>query len=108
ISTNGTFSNEYVAIQQDDGIIDALWNNRTAGNNVLKFEFEIYGSVFFYSTECLFSQGDALILMDFVASTGHRIQTSHSSGRRNILKNYNATTFPYNIWIKAELFIDYN
>src|SRR5690554_7284138 len=48
ITTNGTFSNEYVGIIQDDGIIDALWNNRTAGNNVLKFEFEIYGSVFFY------------------------------------------------------------
>src|SRR5690606_16578377 len=47
ITTNGTFSNEYVTIQQDDGIIDALWNNRTAGNNVLKFEFEICGSVFF-------------------------------------------------------------
>jgi len=47
MTTNGTFSNEYVTIQQDDGIIDALWNNRTAGNNVLKFEFEVYGTVFF-------------------------------------------------------------
>src|SRR5690606_22232309 len=25
-----------------------------------------------------------------------------------ILKNYSAATFPYNMWIKAELFIDYN
>src|SRR5690554_6103074 len=47
MTTNGTFSNEYVSIIQDDGIIDALWNNRTVGNNVAKFEFEIYGAVFF-------------------------------------------------------------
>src|SRR5690606_22641031 len=57
ITTNGTFSSEYVGIIQDDGIIDTLWSNRTAGNNVLKFEFEIYGSVFFNSGVGLLSQG---------------------------------------------------
>jgi len=110
ITTNGTFSNEYVDIIQDDGIIDALWNNRTVGNNVLKFEFEIYGSVFFYNGVALLSQGTSLMLMGFVASTGHRIGASHaySSNGYTILKTYSATTFPYNMWIKAELFIDYN
>src|SRR5690554_1627167 len=110
ITTNGTFSNEYVAIQQDDGIIDALWNNRTAGNNVLKFEFEIYGSVFFYNEVRLLSQGTPFMSMGFAASTGHRIEASHtySSNGYTVLKQYDATTFPYNMWIKTELFIDYN
>src|SRR5690554_6527162 len=43
MTTNST-AGQHVFIQQDDGIIDALWNNRTAGNNVLKLEFEVYGS----------------------------------------------------------------
>ena len=48
--------------------------------------------------------------MGFFASTGHRIATSHaySSNGYIVLKQYDATTFPYNVWIKAELFIDYN
>src|SRR5690606_191919 len=110
ITTNGTFSSEYVGIIQDDGIIDTLWSNRTAGNNVLKFEFEIYGSVFFNSGVGLLSQGSYFMSMRFVASTGHYIETSHKSSSNGyaILKNYSATTFPYNMWIKAELFIDYN
>ena|SRR5690554_5570047 len=45
--TNNLAFHKFVRIRQDDGIIDALWNNRTAGNNVAKFEFEIYGSGFF-------------------------------------------------------------
>ena len=36
-----------ITFRQAQGVIDLLWNNRTAGNNVLKFEFEIYGAVFF-------------------------------------------------------------
>src|SRR5690554_2572302 len=108
ITTNGTFSNEYIGIRQDVGIIDALWNSRTAGNNVLKFEFEIYGSVFFYSGVGLFNQGSYFISMRFVASTGHRIEASHRGSGYAILKNYSTTTFPYNMWIKSELFFDYN
>src|SRR5690554_822637 len=48
--------------------------------------------------------------MGFVASTGHRIEAAHtySSNNYTVLKQYDATTFPYNMWIKAEMFIDYN
>src|SRR5690554_7166657 len=48
--------------------------------------------------------------MGFVASTQHRIEAAHtySSNNYTVLKQYDATTFPYNMWIKSELFIDYN
>src|SRR5690554_1434094 len=56
ITTNG-FSNESVIIRQNDGIIDTLWINRTAGNNVLKLEYEFYVSRDSYGTRgWLFSQ----------------------------------------------------
>lgn len=45
--TNGNFSNEYVTIQQSTNIINTLWNNFTVGNNVLKYEYEVYGTGFF-------------------------------------------------------------
>src|SRR5690554_1175466 len=107
MTTNGTFSNEYVTIQQDDGIIDALWNNRTAGNNVLKFEFEVYGSGIFVVSSGLFNQNLWLMAMNF-KTTLRRIEGYNSGNSQFILKQYDATTFPYNMWIKAELFIDYN
>lgn len=113
ITTNGVATNEYVYIRQDDGVIDALWNNRTAGNNVLKLEFEIYGSVFFYSVVSL-SQStpyhiNPLIQMTFAATTGHYISGGHAGSHLNgQLKQYDTTTFPYDMWIKAEMFIDYN
>lgn len=50
-TTNGTFSNEYVNVLQNMGVINALWNNRTAGNNVLKYEYEVYGTGFLTHTE---------------------------------------------------------
>jgi len=64
MTTNGTIPNEYVTIQQDDGIIDALWNNRTTGNNVLKLEFEVYGTDQFIVYARLLDQGgDFMLLM---------------------------------------------
>src|SRR5690554_578814 len=110
MTTNGTFSNEDATIQQDDGIIDALWNNRTAGNNVLKLEYEVYGSGIFIVRGGLFNQGRWLMSMDLNTYSGHRIAGAHvdSDNSQFTLKQYDATTFPYNIWIKVELFIDYN
>src|SRR5690606_24382467 len=106
MTTNGTFSNEYVTIQQYDGIIDALWNNRTAGNNVLKLEFEIYGSGIFHTNGGI---DGPKMRISFVTYVSHFIRTSYSQPQNNTftLKQYDATTFPYNIWIKSELFIDY-
>src|SRR5690606_9515240 len=110
ITTNGTFSNEYIGIIQDDGIIDALWSNRTTGKNVAKLEFEVYGSSFFIASGDLLNQGVNFMTLNFKSTTVHRIETYHTGSGVGfpILKQYDATTFPYNIWIKAELFIDYN
>src|SRR5690606_8550006 len=40
-------SSSYVGaggIRQSQGVMDSLWNNRLAGNDILKFEFEFYGA----------------------------------------------------------------
>src|SRR5690554_6402000 len=107
MTTNGTFSNEDIAILQDDGIIDALWNNRTTGNNVLKFEFETYGTGFFNTAGGIFNNS---VNINFVTSGLHYIRAYYSQPQNNTstLKQYDATTFPYNKWIKSELFLDYN
>src|SRR5690606_30888433 len=34
-------STDAVSFWQDSGIIDVLWNNRMAGNNILKVEYEL-------------------------------------------------------------------
>ena len=103
ITTNSTFSDQIVSIQQQD--IDLLWNNRTASNNVLKMEYEVYGTGSFHAAAGLLSH----LSFYFQANVLYRIQVypsnMHSSSD---LKQYDATTFPYNMWIKAELFIDYN
>src|SRR5690554_3173722 len=106
MTSNSTFSIEDIAIQQDDGIIDALWNNRTAGNNVLKLEYELYGSGTFYAVGGIANR----IKIAFTADALHYIRAYYSQPQNHTftLKQYDATTFPYNMWIKAELFIDYN
>src|SRR5690554_4398934 len=78
MTTNGTFSNEYVAVRQDNGIIDTLWNNRTAGNNVLKLEFEVYGSSFFIASGDLLNQGINFMTLNFKSTTAYRIETYHT------------------------------
>src|SRR5690554_2816620 len=62
MTTNSTVY-EYISILQGDGIIDTLWNNRTAGNNVLKFEYEIYGSGTFYVGGSIERQGGGCLLI---------------------------------------------
>lgn len=111
-TTNGTFSNESVTIQQSTGIINALWNNRTAGNNVLKYEYEVYGTGWFNAYGNLYNNNSALMYLRFASTTVHYIQTTcrgmTSPNSQPILKNYTASTFPHNMWIKVEFFIDYN
>src|SRR5690554_25832 len=110
MTTNSTVY-EYISILQGDGIIDTLWNNRTAGNNVLKFEYEIYGSGTFYVGGSIERQGGgSLMNIAFVTTSFHSILAYYFQSQNNqfTLKQYDATTFPYNMWIKAELFIDYN
>ncbi|SEH79239.1 Por secretion system C-terminal sorting domain-containing protein, partial [Paenimyroides aquimaris] len=99
-----------VSFRQDNGIIDVLWNNRIAGNNILKFEYEFYGTDVFNVHGSITSLGPNLINITFQSNL-NRIGANYwdSTSIKNIvLKNYNTTPFPYNTWIKAEMFIDYN
>jgi len=109
-NTTGTFSNEYVNIKQNTGVISALWNNRTAGNNVLKFEYEVFGTGFFIAEGGLLSGIGNFINLRFISSSDYRIEAyTQSSGITNvILKSYTSATFPNNTWHKVEIFFDYN
>lgn len=99
-----------VNFRQNNGVIDALWNNRTVGNNILKFEYEFYGVDVFNSHGSILSQATNLINVTFQSSL-NRIGVNYwdtTSNKNIILKNYNTDPFPYNVWIKVEMFIDYN
>src|SRR5690606_31173357 len=104
-TTNSTL-NEYIMIQQ---AIDALWNNRTAGNNVLKFEYEVFGTGFFIAEGSIWDGGINFINLRFLATSGHRIEarTIGSVTTNQILQSYTSATFPYNTWHKVEFFYDY-
>lgn len=99
-----------VNFRQDYDLIDVLWNNRTAGYNILKFEYEFYGIDNFIVGSSILSQGPGLINIAF-QSTQKRIVANYwyaTSHKQIILKNYNTDPYPFNIWIKVEMFIDYN
>src|SRR5690606_35232925 len=70
-TTNGNFSNEYVIVKQNTGVISTLWNNRTPGNNVLKYEYEVYGMGWFNSYSGAFFSTDAIIRMRLVSSANY-------------------------------------
>ncbi len=115
ITTNST-SDGY-GFKQDDGFLATLWNNRTPGNNILKFEYEFYGvGPFGFSGHILpDSPSNATIINTAFQSIyninrigGGYFENTSTGSKSLILKNYNATTFPYNMWIKAEMFVDYN
>lgn len=108
--SNGTSPIGVVNFRQAYGTIDALWNNRTAGNNIMKFEYEFYGSDNFNIHGQIESQGSTLINVT-PQSYLNRIAANYwdtTSNKNIILKNYNTTIFPYDTWLTVEIFIDYN
>src|SRR5690606_22080460 len=78
-------------------------------NNIMKFEYEFYGSGIFNTHGSIVSQATNLINITFQSNL-NRIAANYwdTSNKNIILKNYNTTVFPYDTWIKAEMFIDYN
>ncbi len=92
------------------------WNSRTAGNDICKFEFEVYTDGNFITgggiggTNTFGSSGFAgisfrSVLNDIIATH----QYAESGGFQPItIQNYNNAVFPYKMWIKVEVFIDYN
>jgi len=111
VTTNDT-SPQNIFILQDNGVFNDLWNSRIAGNNVLKFEYEFNGSGSFNARGGIGQGGGTLINGFGFASIFNKYEIlvyhQNSGFPTSILKQYDATTFPYNMWIKAELFIDYN
>lgn len=109
ITTNGNFSNEYVIVKQNTGVISTLWNNRTAGNNVLKFEYEVYGTGFFIAEGSLWGSGLNFMTLCFKSTSAYIIEarTLGSGVTNQTLKSYTSSTFPYNTWHKVEVFYDY-
>ncbi|HLW41855.1 MAG TPA: T9SS type A sorting domain-containing protein [Flavobacterium sp.] len=98
-----------VFFQQIGGVIDALWNNRTAGNNILKFEYEFYGASInhFNSGGGLTSQNTKLIDITFQSKLD-RIGANYYNTTSNNHIVLLTPNFPYDVWIKVEMFIDYN
>ena len=110
LTSNGTSSSGVISFGQTSGVINGLWNNRVAGNNILKFEYEFYGTDVFNVHGSITSLGPNLINIIFQSNL-NRIGANYwdtASIKSIVLKNYNTTPFPYNVWIKAEMFIDYN
>ncbi len=115
ITTSKTTSTDGYSFKQEDGFLTTLWNNRTPGNNILQFEYEFYGvGTFGFSGSMLNNSTTQPIITNigFQSLTNlKRILGNYldnTSSKTLILKNYNTTPFPHNIWIKAEMFVDYN
>lgn len=93
-----------------------LWNNRTAGNNVLKIEYDFFtGNTVFSSNSVSFWNqlgfvGGTVPLIIYYANAPNLIRVSCSTctppphGVRDILQN---TAVPRNTWLKFELYLDY-
>ncbi|WKW45799.1 hypothetical protein P3875_08375 [Myroides sp. JBRI-B21084] len=117
IITTTSTKQEGLTFRQANDFLTTLWNNRTPGNNIIKFEYEFYGEgsfVFYGNLMNYFVTKPSVINTAFqsIPNIYHRILGNYlensSSYKIHVLKNYNATTFPYNTWIKAEMFVDYN
>src|SRR5690606_37824958 len=115
ITANSTTSSNYY-MRQASGLLPALWNNRTPGNNILQFEYELYGVGNFGFSGWLikpYINGfEHLMRINFLSSqNGNHIVAFYFEAtyhKQLMLKNYGISPFPQNMWIKVETFIDYN
>ena len=113
--------------------INTLWNNRTAGNNVLKFEYDVF---FVSDTVNVISVGGGLLttnnlrtpmfrLFNHYTTTNNQVVISDTDAYLNadyhktpippteylnlgLNNNIKFNNFPYNSWITVEFFIDYS
>src|SRR5690554_334712 len=101
-----------ISFRQAQGVIDLLWNNRTAGNNIMKFEYEFYGSSTgnFTQKGGVQSQGTNLITAGFVTVVTERINANYFQTTSVISMNLKSSnnSVPRDTWTKLEMFIDYN
>jgi hypothetical protein len=88
--------------------IAALWNTRTAGNNVLKLEFDFYSKDFTDAPGQLFQ---ASVTFDVSASVFHcmvRANESYIDTNVTYPSAGNYKTAYNHTWIKVEVYIEYN
>src|SRR5690606_19051451 len=114
--TNASGPGQAVSFDQPLGSIS--WNNRTAGNNICKFEYEVYTDGTFSTTGSLngtnaFGSGGFVGISIRSYSNYNDIRgiyqfKDNGGNQAVVLKNYNIDPFPYNMWIKVEIFVDYN
>jgi len=102
-----------MVFRQAQGVIDLLWNNRTAGNNIMKFEYEFYGASTggFMQGGGVQSQATNLIGTGFVStSVNERINATYFQTTSVISMNFKSSnnSVPLDTWTKVEMFIDYN
>ena len=111
ITSSSTTQTDSYTFRQEDGFLTTLWNNRTPGNNFFKFEYEFYGVGTFGVSGSILNNF-TIVNIGFQSLTNlKRILGNYldnTSSKTLILKNYNTTPFPHNMWIKAETFVDYN
>ncbi len=116
ITTTST-TGEGLGFRQEHGFLATLWNNRTLGNNIFKFEYEFYGEgAFNFVGHTLqnspsnsgFISTSFQSFLNYYRIGGGYFESAGSGSPTFVLKNYIATTFPYNMWIKAEMFVDFN
>ena len=111
ITSSSTTQTDSYTFRQEDGFLTTLWNNRTPGNNIFKFEYEFYGVGTFGVSGSILNNF-TIVNIGFQSLTNlKRILGNYldnTSSKTLILKNYNTTPFPHNMWIKAEMFVDYN
>ncbi len=117
ISTTST-KGEGLGFSQERGFLATLWNNRTPGNNIFKFEYEFYGGGTFNFVGHILNGSNVQSISGFISTSfqayyyyrigGGYFESTSSGSPTFVLKNYTATTFPYNMWIKAEMFVDFN
>ena len=111
ITTTTTNPTDGLTFRQKHGFLATLWNNRTPGNNIFKFEYEFYGEgTFGFSGSILNNSAlhPTIINSAFQSIYNNRILGNYlenNSSKTLVLKN---NLFPYNMWIKAEMFVDYN
>lgn len=117
INNSNHLYSEGVSIGQASDVIKDLWNNnRTAGNNIMKFEYEYYGlgTVKISGGVVPDLGSDILVRMSSTMFKNSRNVTCEylvdnvGTNQGSIIEDYSINPVPYNMWVKTELFVDYN
>lgn len=104
-------------IRQPSGVMDSLWNTRTPGNDILKFELEFYGtsngafnaigSITGDYSSSLISINFQYLFLSNKRVLGGYLYDDNMPYTGNFGPNGTDSDFPRDTWIKVEMFVDY-